>query len=138
MVTDSLGIDQIDIDPMVAGIIHAGTSTAPILPKPFAARLWPLPAYRGGDGAVFYPRANLPADYVPGDDALHALPDRRNNWQVILRKRRRWCRCWALKMSSKATQLAGKSTRSLSILPWSVDLSALFTTVSNGVLLALT
>lgn len=40
VVTDSLGIDQIDIDPMVAGIITLVSSTAPILPKPFAARLW--------------------------------------------------------------------------------------------------
>lgn len=40
VVTDSLGIDQIDIDPMVVIIITSVSSMAPILPKPFAARLW--------------------------------------------------------------------------------------------------
>lgn len=40
VVTDSLGIDQIDIDPMVAGIITLGFIYGAYLPKPFAARLW--------------------------------------------------------------------------------------------------
>lgn len=77
VVTDSLGIDQIDIDPMVAGIITLGSSTAPIY-RNLSRRVYggAERPYRGGDGLWFYPRANLPADYVPGDDALRPAGDR--------------------------------------------------------------
>lgn len=39
-ITDAIGIGQIDIDPMVAGIITLDSSTVPTLPKLFAVRLW--------------------------------------------------------------------------------------------------
>lgn len=40
VVTDSLGIDQIDIDPMVAGIITLGFIYGAYFTETFAARLW--------------------------------------------------------------------------------------------------
>ncbi len=64
----------------------------------------------------------------------YALPGIGNNWQVIL-KATALVSLLGTEDVVKATQLAGKSTPSLSILPWSVDLSTVFTTVSNGVLL---
>ncbi len=39
-VTEAMGVGQIDIDPMVAGIITSVLSTVLILPKRFVARLW--------------------------------------------------------------------------------------------------
>lgn len=39
-VTEAMGVGQIDIDPMVAGIILSVLSTVLILPKRFVARLW--------------------------------------------------------------------------------------------------
>ncbi len=52
----------------------------------------------------------------------YALPGIGNNWQVIL-KATALVSLLGLEDVVKATQLAGKSTWSLSILPWSVDLS---------------
>lgn len=78
VVTDSLGIDQIDIDPMVAGIITLGFIYGAYFTETFrgAFMAGAERPYRGGDGLWFYPRANLPADYVPGDDALRPAGDR--------------------------------------------------------------
>lgn len=78
VVTDSLGIDQIDIDPMVAGIITLGFHLRRLFYRNLSRRVYggAERPYRGGDGFWFYPRANLPADYVPGDDALRPAGDR--------------------------------------------------------------
>ncbi|VDY40086.1 histidine transporter permease [Salmonella enterica subsp. enterica serovar Daytona] len=78
VVTDSLGIDQIDIDPMVAGIITLGFIYGAYFYRNLSRSVYggAERPYRGGDGFWFYPRANLPADYVPGDDALRPAGDR--------------------------------------------------------------
>ncbi len=88
--------------------------------------------YRGGDWPLVLPRANLPADYVPGDDAFYALRGSAANWRVILKATALGNALLGTEMSSEATQLAVKHAI---ILPWSVDLSPVATTVSNGVLL---
>lgn len=77
VVTDSLGIDQIDIDrwwPVLSPWFHLRR----LFYRNLSRRVYggAERPYRGGDGFWFYPRANLPADYVPGDDALRPAGDR--------------------------------------------------------------
>ncbi len=124
VVTDSLGIDQIDIDPMVAGIITLGFIYGAYFTETFRGAFMAVPkghieaatAFGFTNGQTFR-RIMFPAMM------RYALPGIGNNWQVIHSKRRRWCRFWAWKMSSKPRSLPVKVPGSLSISPWSVDLS---------------
>ena len=66
-VTEAMGVGQIDIDPMVAGIITLGFIYG-------AER-----TYRGGDGVRFHSWASVSADHVSGDDALRPA----RHWQQL-------------------------------------------------------
>lgn len=114
-----MGVGQIDIDPMVAGIITLGFIYGAYLPKRSVARLWQCRrAYRGGDGVRFYSWASVSADHVSGM-MRYALPGIGNNWQVIL-KSTALVSLLGLEDVVKATQLAGKVPGNRSISPSSV------------------
>ena len=120
-VTDAIGMEQIDIDPMVAGIITLGFIYGAYFTETFRGAYMAVPkghieaatAY-GFTSSQTFRRIMFPAMM------RYALSGIGNNWQV------------------KATQLAGKST-------WEPFYFAVvcgviylvFTTVSNGVLLLL-
>ncbi len=124
VVTDSLGIDQIDIDPMVAGIITLGFIYGAYFTETFRG------AFMAGGGGTFR-RIMFPAMM------RYALPGIGNNWQVIL-KATALVSLLGLEDVVKATQLAGKSTWEPFYFAVVCGLIYLvFTTVSNGVLLLL-
>ncbi|MCT6663881.1 histidine ABC transporter permease HisQ [Enterobacter mori] len=137
-ITDAVGMEQIDIDPMVAGIITLG----------FIYGAYFTETFRGAYMAV--PRGHIEAATAFGFTSSqtfrrimfpammrYALPGIGNNWQVIL-KATALVSLLGLEDVVKATQLAGKST-------WEPFYFAVvcgviylvFTTVSNGVLLLL-
>ncbi len=131
-----MGVGQIDIDPMVAGIITLGLSTVLILPKRSVVLLWQCRrTYRGGDGVWFYSWASVSADMFPAM-MRYALPGIGNNWQVISNLPH-WFRYSAWKMWSKPRTGRQKylGTVLFRYRLWR-DL-LVFTTVSNGVLLFL-
>lgn len=123
VVTDSLGIDQIDIDPMVAGIITLGFIYGAYFTETFRGAFMAVPkghieaatAFGFTHGQTFR-RIMFPAMM------RYALPGIGNNWQVIL-KATALVSLLGWKMSSKPRSLPVKAPGSLSILPWSVDLS---------------
>ncbi len=127
-VTDSLGIDQIDIDPMVR-YYHPCRPWRLFTGKPFAARLWRCAerSYRGGDVPAVLPIAQtFRRFYVPGDDALRPAGDRHTAGDT------KATALVSLGPEDVATQLAGKSTGAfLRRGLWTY--SPVFTTVSNGV-----
>lgn len=137
--TEALGLDQIDIDPMSAGISTLG----------FIYGAYFTETFRGAFLAV--PRGQIEAATAFGFSASQtfrrilfpamvrfALPGIGNNWQVIL-KATALVSLLGLNDVVKATQLAGKGTYQpfyFAIVAGVVYL--LFTTLSNGVLLWLT
>ncbi|WP_274009808.1 ABC transporter permease subunit [Escherichia coli] len=107
-VTEAMGVGQIDIDPMVAGIITLGFTRGQVFRR------------------IMFPSM-----------MRYALPGIGNNWQVIL-KSTALVSLLGLEDVVKATQLAGKSTWEpfyFAIVCGVIYL--VFTTVSNGVLLFL-
>ncbi|EHC85308.1 permease protein HisQ [Salmonella enterica subsp. enterica serovar Rubislaw str. A4-653] len=138
VVTDSLGIDQIDIDPMVAGIITLGFIYGAYFTETFRGAFMAVPkghieaatAFGFTHGQTFR-RIMFPAMM------RYALPGIGNNWQVIL-KATALVSLLGLEDVVKATQLAGKSTWEPFYFAVVCGLIYLvFTTVSNGVLLLL-
>lgn len=137
-VTDAIGMEQIDIDPMVAGIITLGFIYGAYFTETFRGAYMAVPkghieaatAY-GFTSSQTFRRIMFPAMM------RYALPGIGNNWQVIL-KATALVSLLGLEDVVKATQLAGKST-------WEPFYFAVvcgviylvFTTVSNGVLLLL-
>ena len=135
-VTESLGMTQIDIDPMSAGIITLGFIYGAYFTETFRGAFMAVPrgqieaatAY-GFTGSQIFRRILFPAMM------RFALPGIGNNWQVIL-KATALVSLLGLNDVVKATQLAGKS-------PWQPFYFAIvagvvyliFTTLSNGVLL---
>ncbi|MBS0876427.1 MULTISPECIES: histidine ABC transporter permease HisQ [unclassified Tatumella] len=133
--TDALGWDQIDIDPMVAGIITIGFIYGAYFTETFRGAFLSVPkgqieaatAY-GMSGAQIFRRVTFPLMM------RFALPAIGNNWQVIL-KATALVSLLGLEDVIKATQLAGKSTWQpfyFAIVAGVIYL--FFTTVSNGVL----
>ncbi|MDS1180746.1 histidine ABC transporter permease HisQ [Escherichia coli] len=136
--TEAMGVGQIDIDPMVAGIITLGFIYGAYFTETFRGAFMAVPkghieaatAFGFTRGQVFR-RIMFPAMM------RYALPGIGNNWQVIL-KSTALVSLLGLEDVVKATQLAGKST-------WEPFYFAIvcgviylvFTTVSNGVLLFL-
>ncbi|EMQ9362140.1 histidine ABC transporter permease HisQ [Escherichia coli] len=137
-VTEAMAVGQIDIDPMVAGIITLGFIYGAYFTETFRGAFMAVPkghieaatAFGFTRGQVFR-RIMFPAMM------RYALPGIGNNWQVIL-KSTALVSLLGLEDVVKATQLAGKST-------WEPFYFAIvcgviylvFTTVSNGVLLFL-
>lgn len=136
VLTDSLGADQFDIDPMVAGIITLGFIYGAYFTETFRGAFLAVPRGHieaatafGFTGSQTFRRILFPAMM------RYALPGIGNNWQVIL-KATALVSLLGLEDVVKATQLAGKSTWQpfyFAIVAGIIYL--IFTTVSNGVLL---
>ncbi len=109
VVTDSLGIDQIDIDPMVAGIITLGFIYGAYFTETFRGAFMAVPkghieaatAFGFTHGQTFR-RIMFPAMM------RYALPGIGNNWQVIL-KATALVSLLGRKMSSKPRSLPVKA-----------------------------
>jgi histidine transport system permease protein len=134
--TEAIGIDQIDIDPLSAGIITLGFIYGAYFTETFRGAFMAVPrgqieaavAY-GFSGSQIFRRILFPAMM------RFALPGIANNWQVIL-KATALVSLLGLEDVIKATQLAGKGTYQpfyFSIVAGIIYL--VFTTLSNGVLL---
>ncbi|HKN05377.1 MAG TPA: histidine ABC transporter permease HisQ [Buttiauxella sp.] len=136
LLTDSLGVGQFDIDPMVAGIITLGFIYGAYFTETFRGAFLAVPRGHieaatafGFTGSQTFRRILFPAMM------RFALPGIGNNWQVIL-KATALVSLLGLEDVVKATQLAGKSTWQpfyFAIVAGIIYL--IFTTVSNGVLL---
>ncbi|RPH30420.1 histidine ABC transporter permease HisQ [Buttiauxella warmboldiae] len=136
VLTDSLGVAQFDIDPMVAGIITLGFIYGAYFTETFRGAFMAVPRGHieaatafGFTGSQTFRRILFPAMM------RYALPGIGNNWQVIL-KATALVSLLGLEDVVKATQLAGKSTWQPFYFAIVAGLIYLFfTTVSNGVLL---
>lgn len=134
-ITDSLDVQQIDIDPMAAGIATLG----------FIYGAYFTETFRGAYQAV--PKGHLEAATAFGFSSSqtfrrilfpammrYALPGIGNNWQVIL-KATALVSLLGLEDVVKATQLAGKSTwKPLYFALVAGGIYLVFTTVSSGIL----
>lgn len=134
--TDALGVDQFDIDPMVAGIITLGFIYGAYFTETFRGAYMAVP--RGEIEAAtafgFTSSQTFRRILFPGM-MRYALPGIGNNWQVIL-KATALVSLLGLEDVVKATQLAGKSTWQpfyFAVVAGVIYL--VFTTLSNGVLL---
>ncbi len=133
--TESVGMAQIDIDPMSAGIITLGFIYGAYFTETFRGAFMAVPRGQieaatafGFSGSQIFRRILFPAMM------RFALPGIANNWQVIL-KATALVSLLGLNDVVKATQLAGKSTYQpfyFAIVAGVVYL--IFTTLSNGVL----
>ncbi|MGR4049831.1 histidine ABC transporter permease HisQ [Kosakonia cowanii] len=137
-ITDALGMAQLDIDPMVAGIITLGFIYGAYFTETFRGAFMAVPRGQieaatafGFTGRQVFRRILFPAMM------RFALPGIGNNWQVIL-KATALVSLLGLEDVVKATQLAGKSTWEpfyFAMVCGAIYL--IFTTASNGVLLLL-
>lgn len=135
-VTESLGMAQIDIDPLSAGIITLGFIYGAYFTETFRGAFMAVPRGQieaatafGFSGGQIFRRILFPAMM------RFALPGIGNNWQVIL-KATALVSLLGLNDVVKATVLAGKGTYQpfyFAIVAGVIYL--VFTTVSNGVLL---
>jgi len=133
--TESVGMSQIDIDPMSAGIITLGFIYGAYFTETFRGAFMAVPRGQieaatafGFSGSQIFRRILFPAMM------RFALPGIANNWQVIL-KATALVSLLGLNDVGKATQLAGKGTYQpfyFAIVAGVVYL--IFTTLSNGVL----
>ena len=136
--TESLGMAQIDIDPLSAGIITLGFIYGAYFTETFRGAFMAVPRGQieaatafGFSGGQIFRRILFPAMM------RFALPGIGNNWQVIL-KATALVSLLGLNDVVKATVLAGKGTYQpfyFAIVAGVIYL--VFTTVSNGVLLGL-
>jgi len=135
-VTEFVGMSQIDIDPLSAGIITLGFIYGAYFTETFRGAFLTVPrgqieaavAY-GFNHSQIFRRILFPAMM------RYALPGIANNWQVVL-KATALVSLLGLEDVVKATQLAGKGTYQpfyFAIVAGVIYL--VFTTVSNGVLL---
>lgn len=136
VITDALGLEQFDIDPMAAGIVTLG----------FIYGAYFTETFRGAYLAV--PKGHIEASTAFGFTSSqtfrrilfpammrYALPGIGNNWQVIL-KATALVSLLGLEDVVKATQLAGKSTwQPLYFALVAGGIYLVFTTVSAGILL---
>ncbi|CNI93771.1 histidine ABC transporter permease HisQ [Yersinia mollaretii] len=135
-VTESLGFEQINIDPLSAGIITLGFIYGAYFTETFRGAYMAVPAGQieaarafGFTPSQIFRRILFPAMM------RYALPGIGNNWQVIL-KATALVSILGLNDVVKATQLAGKGTYQpffFALVAGAVYL--IFTTISNGVLL---
>ncbi len=134
--TESIGLDQIDIDPMAAGVITLGFIYGAYFTETFRGAFMAVPRGQIEAATAFgftvsqtFRRVMFPAMM------RFALPGIGNNWQVIL-KATALVSLLGLNDVVKATQLAGKGTYQpfyFALVAGGVYL--IFTTLSNGVLL---
>ncbi|AJI82481.1 histidine ABC transporter permease HisQ [Yersinia enterocolitica] len=135
-ITESLGFEQINIDPLSAGIITLGFIYGAYFTETFRGAYMAVPTGQieaarafGFSSSQIFRRIMFPAMM------RYALPGIGNNWQVIL-KATALVSILGLNDVVKATQLAGKGTYQ----PFFFALVAgvvylIFTTLSNGILL---
>ena len=135
-ITESIGFEQINIDPLSAGIITLGFIYGAYFTETFRGAYMAVPSGQieaatafGFTPSQIFRRIMFPAMM------RYALPGIGNNWQVIL-KATALVSILGLNDVVKDTQLAGKGTYQ----PFFFALVAgvvylVFTTVSNGVLL---
>ncbi|PHZ32153.1 histidine ABC transporter permease HisQ [Yersinia mollaretii] len=135
-ITESIGFEQINIDPLSAGIITLGFIYGAYFTETFRGAYMAVPAGQieaarafGFTPSQIFRRILFPAMM------RYALPGIGNNWQVIL-KATALVSILGLNDVVKATQLAGKGTYQ----PFFFALVAgagylIFTTISNGVFL---
>ena len=138
-VTDLLGVEQFDIDPMVAGVITLGFIYGAYFTETFRGAWMAVPKGQTEAATAFGFTAfqTFRRILFPGMMRF-ALPGIGNNWQVIL-KATALVSLLGLEDVVKATQLAGKSTWQpfyFAIVAGVIYL--IFTTLSNGVLWWLT
>ena len=137
-ITESIGFEQINIDPLSAGIITLGFIYGAYFTETFRGAYLAVPKGHieaatafGFSGGQTFRRILFPAMM------RYALPGIGNNWQVIL-KATALVSLLGLEDVVKATQLAGKSTWQPFYFAIVCGLIYLvFTTLSNGVLLLL-
>ncbi|CQD42986.1 histidine ABC transporter permease HisQ [Yersinia mollaretii] len=135
-ITESIGFEQINIDPLSAGIITLGFIYGAYFTETFRGAYMAVPAGQieaarafGFTSSQIFRRILFPAMM------RYALPGIGNNWQVIL-KATALVSILGLNDVVKATQLAGKGTYQpffFALVAGAVYL--IFTTISNGVLL---
>ena len=136
VITDALGFDQIDIDPMAAGIVTLGFIYGAYFTETFRGAYMAVPKGHieastafGFTGSQTFRRILFPAMM------RYALPGIGNNWQVIL-KATALVSLLGLEDVVKATQLAGKSTwQPLYFALIAGGIYLVFTTISAGILL---
>ncbi len=134
--TQAIGFEQIDIDPLSAGIMTLGFIYGAYFTETFRGAFMAVPRGQieaavafGFSGSQIFRRILFPAMM------RFALPGIANNWQVIL-KATALVSLLGLDDVVKATQLAGKGTYQpfyFAIVAGVIYL--VFTTLSNGVLL---
>ena len=134
-ITDLIGIEQFDIDPMVAGIITLGFIYGAYFTETFRGAYMSVPKgqIEAATAFGFTPGKTFRRIMFPGM-MRYALPGIGNNWQVVL-KATALVSLLGLEDVVKATQLAGKSTWQpfyFAIVAGVIYL--IFTTLSNGVL----
>ncbi|MEM6049243.1 histidine ABC transporter permease HisQ [Erwinia sp. P7711] len=134
--TDMLGLDQFDIDPMVAGIITLGFIYGAYFTETFRGAYMAVPKGQLEAATAFgFTSSQIFRRILFPGMMRYALPGIGNNWQVIL-KATALVSLLGLEDVVKATQLAGKSTWQpfyFAIVAGVIYL--VFTTLSNGVLL---
>ena len=136
VITDALGFNQIDIDPMAAGIVTLGFIYGAYFTETFRGAYMAVPKGHieastafGFTGSQTFRRILFPAMM------RYALPGIGNNWQVIL-KATALVSLLGLEDVVKATQLAGKSTwQPLYFALIAGGIYLVFTTISAGILL---
>ncbi len=137
--TDLLGLEQFDIDPMAAGVITLGFIYGAYFTETFRGAWMAVPKgqIEAATAFGFTSSQTFRRILFPGM-MRYALPGIGNNWQVIL-KATALVSLLGLEDVVKATQLAGKSTWQpfyFAIVAGGIYL--IFTTLSNGVLWWLT
>ncbi len=136
VITDALGLEQFDIDPMVAGIVTLGFIYGAYFTETFRGAYLAVPKGHIEASTAFgfthsqtFRRILFPAMM------RYALPGIGNNWQVIL-KATALVSLLGLEDVVKATQLAGKSTwQPLYFALIAGGIYLVFTTISAGILL---
>lgn len=136
VITDALGLEQFDIDPMVAGIVTLGFIYGAYFTETFRGAYLAVPkGHIEASTAFGFTRSQTFRRILFPAMMRYALPGIGNNWQVIL-KATALVSLLGLEDVVKATQLAGKSTwQPLYFALIAGGIYLVFTTVSAGILL---
>ncbi|MBS0846806.1 histidine ABC transporter permease HisQ [Citrobacter sp. JGM124] len=135
-ITDALGFEQLDIDPMTAGIATLGFIYGAYFTETFRGAYLAVPKGHIEASIAFgFSRSQTFRRILFPTMMRYALPGIGNNWQVIL-KATALVSLLGLEDVVKATQLAGKSTwQPLYFALVAGGIYLVFTTLSSGILL---
>jgi histidine transport system permease protein len=136
LITEALGFEQIDIDPMAAGIVTLGFIYGAYFTETFRGAFLAVPkGHIEASTAFGFTRSQTFRRILFPAMMRYALPGIGNNWQVIL-KATALVSLLGLEDVVKATQLAGKSTwQPLYFALIAGGIYLVFTTISAGILL---